>query len=486
MEYQAKLVAAGKAAAGGSYGIRTGGNFTNSGAAECSAGNGGGESIGLSAGTTVSNTGTLSTTGGTSSGGASRGLSANSLQVSGGAVDAHAVAGAAGSTGIFAATVISGGEVIAEGAGGAFSAMPSFSGYSPVIRVSDLSSDAFEADSAVASNYLRKYVYITSRIVSSAPTELTIYVGETHTLSASVPEGYLLRWYGSNNMVAWVDEMLGTVTGRSPGSLMATVKVYNPSGGQVSEASCMVTVREKETVPVTAIQVDQDNVTLTAIPGLRTVKYWFYPTTATDKEVTFDCTDKTRSIIRVDVSLENQEIYITPVSNGSAMITITAKSGAKAYCKVTVNGIGPKVSYAISYMDNNGVWYYDWSGDFLVKTTAPASEVPGVEVDGVSIPQTMGAQRNWSYAGADGGTAIVFTRQFMASLYHGKHTFAVSYASVGRITRPLYVQSVRDAPRTGDQPIAPLLGMFVLSGVSAVATIAGGIYRRKREHRAKN
>ena len=163
------------------------------------------------------------------------------------------------------------------------------------------------------------------------------------------------------------------------------------------------------------------------------------------------------------------------------MITITAKSGAKAYCKVTVNGIGPKVSYAISYMDNNGVWYYDWSGNFLVKTTAPASEYPGVEVDGVSVPQSIGGRQNWSYGAADGGTAIVFTRQFMASLVQGRHTLAVSYAAVGKITRPFWVQSVRDAPKTGDRPLAPMLITFALSGVLMVGTIAGGLCRKKQK-----
>ena len=483
VEYLAALTAAGRGASGSSRGVWANGNFVNNGTADCSSGNGGSDSVGLFAEGSVSNAGMLSAKGGTSSGGASCGIASKQLLMTGGSLDAHAVSGVKGSTGIFSSTTISGGEIIAEGAGGAFSAMPSFSGYSPLIRVSDLNSDAFEADSTVASNYLRKYVFITSRILSSAPTELTIYVGETRTLSASVPDGYSLRWSGSNNMVAWVDEMLGTVTGRSPGTLMATVRVYDPYGIQTSQASCMVTVKANETVPVTAIQLDQDNVTLTAIPGLRTVKYWFYPTNATDKEVTFECKDETRSIIRLDVSPENQEFYITPVANGSTMIILTAKSGAKAYCKVTVNGIGTKVSYAISYMDNDGVWYYDWSGDFLVKTTAPASELPGIEIDGVSIPQTAGAQRNWSYTSADGGTAIVFTRQFMSSLYWGKHTLAVSYSATGRITRTFTVQSVRDAPRTGDRPFVPVLVMFALSGIFAVGTGAAVLSGKKQKRR---
>ena len=144
VEYQSKLAAAGKGAAGSSCGVRTGGSFTNNGSADCSSGSAGNDSTGIFSDGTVTNSGTLSAKGGTSSGGASRGLSAGSLMMTGGALDAHAVTGASGSVGIFALTTISGGEVIAEGAGGAFSSMPAFSGYTPMIRVSDLTSDAFE------------------------------------------------------------------------------------------------------------------------------------------------------------------------------------------------------------------------------------------------------------------------------------------------------------------------------------------------------
>lgn len=483
VEYQAKLAAEGKSASDKSRGVWAGG-FTNNGTADCSAGSSGNDSTGLYAENSVSNGGTLSAKGGASSGGASCGIASKALMMTGGALDAHAVYGAKGSVGIFAPTTISGGEVLAEGAGGAFSAMPAFSGYTPLIRVSDLTSDAFEADSADAGNYLRKYVYITSRVLSASPSDITINVGETRTLSASVPAGYSLRWYCSNSMVAWVDELMGTVTGKTPGTAMVTAKAYNPYGAQVSEASCRLTVKAEEKIPVTAIQLDQENVTLTSIPGLRTVKYWFYPTNATDKEVTIESSDPVRNIIRVDLSPEDQSFQITPIGNGSAMITLAAKSGAKAYCKITVNGIGTsstgqRISYAISYMDNNGVWYYDWSDTFLVKTTAPSTEYPTIEIDGVVIPQASGAQRNWSYGASDGGTAFVFTRQLMASLYQGKHTLSVSYASVGRISRPFYVQSMRDRPRTGDQPLEPLLAAFLLSGISGAAAFA--VLRRKRK-----
>ena len=487
VEYLAALAAAGKGASESSRGIWTDGSFANNGTADCSAGSGGSDSTGLFANSSVSNGGTLSAKGGTSSGGTSCGIASNALMMTGGAIDAHAVQGAKGSVGIFAPTTISGGEVIAEGAGGAFSATPAFSGYTPMIRVSDLSSDAFEADSSDAGNYKRKYVFITSRVLSASPADITINVGETRTLSAEVPAGYSLRWYCSNSMVAWVDELMGTVTGRTPGSAIVTVKAYNAHNAQVSEASCRLTVKAEEKIPITAIRLDQENVTLTSIPGLRTVKYWFMPNNATEKEVMMECSDAMRSVVRVDLSPEDQSFQITPVANGTAMITLTAKSGAKAYCKVTVNGIGKnnageRISYAISYMDNNGVWYYDRSDSFTVKTTAPATEYPRVEIDGVVIPETTGAQRNWTWGAADRGTAIVFTRPFMASLYHANHTFSVTYTAVGKISRPFRVQSVRDWPKTGDTPLAPMVVLFLFSGMSAAGTLIG--LRRKKNGRA--
>ena len=136
-------------------------------------------------------------------------------------------------------------------------------------------------------------------------------------------------------------------------------------------------------------------------------------------------------------------------------------------------------------MDNNGVWYYDRSDSFTVKTTAPATEYPTVEIDVIVIPQITGAQRNWTCGAAEGGTALVFTRQFMTSLYHTNHMFSVSYATVGKISRQFRVQSVRDWPKTGDTPLIPVLTVFLLSGVSA-AGILFGLRRRKKDMTGEN
>ena len=136
-------------------------------------------------------------------------------------------------------------------------------------------------------------------------------------------------------------------------------------------------------------------------------------------------------------------------------------------------------------MDNDGVGYYDRSDSFTVKTTAPSTEYPTVEIDGVVIPQTTGAQRNWTWGAAERGTAIVFTRPFMASLYHANHTFSVSYTAVGKISRPFRVQSVRDWPKTGDAPLAPVLAAFLLSGMSAAGILFAMHRKEKRIQREK-
>ena len=476
VENRAKLTAAGKSASGASRGMSAGGLAVR-GEAILTAGSGWSESTALYCTGEVASWGNLSATGGASSGGVSRGIAAARLTAAGGELDAHASSGVRGSVGITGTVTISGGTVLSEGMSSAFSEVPVFTGgYQPLIRVSDLITPEVEADSTVAANYQKKYAFIRSRSLILSPSELTLRVGESQRISAAVPSGYTVKWFSSTPNVA-VDQVTGTVTGISAGTATVTAKAYNASNAETDTAACTVTVKGGSGA-VTGIHFDQENVSLSTKYGLRTVKYWFSPLGTGGAELTWKCTDATGSIVRFEVSEEEQELYITSVGNGVAVISASTKNGISAYCRVTVSGIGGDTSIYIDYIDNSGVWYYDWSNTFAVRCTGRISELLGVYVDGVYIPQLSTAGlRNYTVTDSEGKTMITFTREFMARLQHGVHTLTLSYSGYGTLSKTIYIQSVRDAPRTGDEPITAFAAACLLS----LAAAAGCMRKLRRK-----
>ena len=465
VEYMAELTAYGQAASGTSCGLSAG-SLTVRGKAVLSAGSGWGGSTALSCGD-VTSWGNLSANSGTSSAGASRGITAARLSVSGGSLDAHASSGTGESVGIKAAVTVSGGTVLSEGMSSAFSEMPSFTGgYQPLIRVSDLITPEAEADSSVPANYMKKFVFIRARSLILTPTELTLRVGESQRISAAVPAGYSVQWYSSTPNVS-VDQVTGTVTGISAGTATVTAKAYNTGNTETDSASCTVTVKGGSGA-VTGIHFDQENVTLSTKYGLRTVKYWFSPLGTGGTELTWKCTDATGSIVRFEVSEEEQELYITSVGNGVAVISASTKNGISAYCRVTVSGIGGETSIYIDYIDNSGVWYYDWSDTFTVRCTGQVSGLLGVYVDSVYVPQVAtSGQRNYTVSDSGGKTLIAFTREYMSRLARGAHTLALSYSGYGTLSKTIYIQSVKDAPRTGDVPLSAFAAACLFSFTAA-------------------
>ena len=478
VEYAATLTTVGQGASSTSRGMAAGG-FSVRGKATMTSGNAWGESTALYCSGDIASWGNLSAKSGTASGGVSRGIAAAKLSVAGGSLDARASSGSAGSVGITASVTVSGGEVLSEGMSSAFSSAPVFSGgYQPVIRVSDLITAEVEADSTVAANYLKKYVFIRPRSLILTPSELTLRVGESQRISAAVPSGYSVQWFSSTPNVT-VDQVTGTVTGVSAGTATITAKAYNPANAETDSAVCIVTVKGGSGA-VTGIHFDQENVSLSTKYGLRTVKYWFSPLGTGGTELTWKCTDATGSIVRFEVSEEEQELYITSVGNGVAVISASTKNGISAYCRVTVSGIGGDTSIYIDYIDNSGVWYYDWSNTFTVRCTGKVSELLGVYIDGVYIPQLSTAgQRNYTVSDSEGKTLITFTREYMARLSHGTHTMTLSYSGYGTLSKTIYIQSVRDAPRTGDIPLTAFTSVSLLSLAAAACCLRK---LKKKEH----
>ena len=485
------LIAQGRVASGGSYGVRAG-SFSNSGTADCSSGSGGSESIGLSASQSAASSGTLTATGGTSSVGTSYGVRATSFSVTGGSVNAQASAGGSTSRGISAATAISGGSVTAGGLSGAFLSKPTYSGYTPLVSASDYAGSTAEADASLDATYQRKNVMIRSRVLSVSPSAVTISVGETYALQASSAQGYSLRWYSSSPDVQ-VDSVTGIIKGMATGSAVITVQAYNAGTADAGMASCSVMVLPAQTQPaaveVASVRFDQESVSLSQIGAIRTVKYYVTPATAAGAKLTWSSTDIGKNTVSLDVSEANGEFTLTALGNGSALITATAPNGREATCRVTVSGLavktanGQTVSAYIDYLGdtygNAGVWFYDYSDMLRATCTAPLSSLQGVTIDGVWIPEVSGSVRNFTRYDAGGGkTGLHFSRAYLGTLSRGAHRLSLSYGGNSSAQKVFYIQSVRDAPRTGDPSLLPVMAAFLLSGGGLAAMSV--IRRRKR------
>ncbi|MBO7377472.1 MAG: carbohydrate-binding domain-containing protein, partial [Clostridia bacterium] len=175
-------------------------------------------------------------------------------------------------------------------------------------------------------------------------TELTLTVGESFTLTASVlplkAQNKELEWTTSAPAIASIDG--GVVTALSEGAAIITAKTTD---GKL-EASCEVTVEkvpdnaqnpddpggddEPETPPVAVTGITLNYDTLTIYEGKSlTLSAMVEPAEATDKSVTW--TSSAPSVVTVDGGT------ITTVIPGEATITAkTSDGGFEATCAVTV------------------------------------------------------------------------------------------------------------------------------------------------------
>ncbi len=417
--------------------------------------------------------------GGTASAGVSAGIYAGSIRASGGSINAEAGSSAGEAYGICSADiVISGGTVTAKGATRALSSMPAYYGFSPQVRVSGLTGELREADSADASSYSSTCVMISSSILTVTPAELSLKKGESSVLHADVPSGYSVQWHSSSGCAS-VDPGSGRVTAVAAGSASITASAFSPSGTQAGSASCTVTVTAGEPVKVSGIRFDQEVVTLNAKDEVRTVRYWFTPLQAAETPLTWTCTDTGNRIIKIEISQNDHEFRITAVGNGTAVISASAEGGIKEYCRVTVNGISDEGSCFIDYMDNSGVWYYDRPEGFTLRCTGKESGLLGVYMDGVHVPASANGKTSWvSSPAAEGETILSFTKDYMSGLSRGKHTLSLSYSGVGSVWETIYIQAADDAPRTGDRDLLPFAVLLLLSGAGACISYR---YRKRKE-----
>ena len=103
-----------------------------------------------------------------------------------------------------------------------------------------------------------------------------------------------------------------------------------------------------------------------------------------------------------------------------------------------------------------------------VRCTGQVSGLLGVYVDSVYVPQVAtSGQRNYTVSDSGGKTLITFTREYMSRLARGAYTLALSYSGYGTLSKTIYIQSVKDAPRTGDVPLSAFAAACLFSFTAA-------------------
>jgi uncharacterized protein YjdB len=166
--------------------------------------------------------------------------------------------------------------------------------------------------------------------VTVAPTELTLEVGDTGTLEATVlpanADVKTVTWSSSKPNIVSVDAVTGEILAVTHGE--AVITATTDSGYKT--ATCNVTVN-RPVIVVESVSVAPPTLTLD-VDGTATLTATVLPTNADNKTVKWSTNAPT--IVEVDIDTGE----VTAVAPGQATITATTDDGGKkASCVVTVN-----------------------------------------------------------------------------------------------------------------------------------------------------
>ena len=232
-------------------------------------------------------------------------------------------------------------------------------------------------------------------------TDLTLDVNGTAKLTATVkPDDATTKtatWKSDNEGVAVVDNE-GNVTAKAAGTATITATADGKS------ASCKVTVKGQETVPVASVELNQTTLELKA-GNTATLTATVKPENATSKEVTW--TSDKPEIAAVDGG------KVTAKAEGTA--TITAKAGDKtATCTVTVTKADVKVTQitisgknTLNVNESTTLTADVQPGDATNKAVAWTSDSPTViKVENGKVTALMPGQAVIKATAQDGSNAV--------------------------------------------------------------------------------
>lgn len=238
--------------------------------------------------------------------------------------------------------------------------------------------------------------------IEITPSEITLTVGESQALTASVApddaSDKTIRWNTSNVEVAYVSD--GKVLGVSAGE--ALVSAVTADGG--FSAECKVTVL-RGVIHVSSIAVTPQTLSLEE-GGTATLSVNVLPANADDRSYSWSTSDE-------KVATVDSEGKVTAIKAGEAEITATtADGGKKSSCKVTVDIVRPK---SVSLDVTEKTLY---RGD---EFTLTATVLPTEAVD-----------KSVTWRSSDASVAKVDAAGKVTALAEGKATITVTTVDGGR------------------------------------------------------
>lgn len=164
--------------------------------------------------------------------------------------------------------------------------------------------------------------------VTISDTGLTLIIGETHMLTATVAPDLAsntkLTWSSSDSKVATVSDN-GLVTAIAKGE--ATITVTTANG--LSDSCDIIVEKEDEPEPIVPVSIilSETSVTLNEGESLKLIA----TVIPADAEYTL-----TWSTTNSEIAIVDEKGIVTGVSEGSTMITVTTDNDLSASCEVTV------------------------------------------------------------------------------------------------------------------------------------------------------
>ena len=234
--------------------------------------------------------------------------------------------------------------------------------------------------------------------VSVSKLSLVMEVGNSEDIAAVVsPDN------ASNKNVTWKSEdpsvatvVNGKITAVASGNTNITVTTVD--GGET--ATCKVTVNDA-TVSVAGVSLDQTDLSLDVGGDKATLKATVIPEDATNKNVTWESSDKGVATVSKGV--------VTPVAAGKATITVKTEDGGKtATCTVTVIAPEPVSTHVTSVALNRASMTMEaGTSETLIVTVTP-SEATNKEVTWSSSKDSVASvDKNGKVSALSAGEAVI-------------------------------------------------------------------------------
>lgn len=238
---------------------------------------------------------------------------------------------------------------------------PVMLGVRPVIWVKTSSSYLYTSYSTALN--AAKPGYYPDKITLNT-TQKTMYVGEISTLKATLSpataKDKTVKWSSSNTAVATVSAS-GIVTAKKAGNVTITARTADGK-----TAACKITVSQYR--PITKLTLNLTSLTLNE-GASQTLKATPTPSTGVDTAWTWSSSDSR-------VATVNSMGTVKAVAKGTAIITVKAKNGKYATCKVTVKGLS--VQYR-THVQTYG-WQNYVSDGAMSGTQGQAKRLEGINI----------------------------------------------------------------------------------------------------------